>query len=76
MKKIPWKTIALICLVAAVLIVARSAVTVGKAIYFGQDWPAKLVADPWFYLGIAAAAVGIGALVALSFQNKNEQQDQ
>ncbi len=71
MKKIPWKGITAACLSLALLVVARCVVTVGKAQYYGQDWIAKVMEDPWFLVGILAAALGLGALAALAVQNKN-----
>lgn len=70
MRKIPWKTIALVSLIMALLVVARSAVTVGKAFYYGYDWVAKLVEDPWFIVGIIAAAVGVLSLIILGCLQK------
>ena len=75
MKMIPWKGIAIGCLVAALLIVARCVVTVGKGVYYHYDYLPKLIQDPWFYVGIVAAAVGMGALAALAVQVKKRQQD-
>ncbi len=70
MKKIPWKGIAIGSLVMVILVVARSVVTVAKAVYYSQDWSAKLVEDPWFVVGIVAALLGVGALLELKTQQK------
>ena len=75
MKSIPWKGIALVCLAIVVLIVARCAVTVGKAFYYGQDWLAELVEDPWFLIGILVTAIGLGALAGMAVQNKKSGED-
>lgn len=70
MKKIPWKVITVVCLAMAILITARCVVTVNKAIYYGQNWVTKLMEDPWFFVGILAAALGLGSLTALAVQNR------
>lgn len=70
MKKIPWKGIVAGSLVLTLLVVARCVVTVEKAKYFGQNWEQKLMNDPWLYVGIVAAALGLGALAGLAVQNK------
>ena len=72
MKKIPWKQIVFYSLGVVVLIVARSAVTVGKSIYFGYDWYVDLVKDPWLYVGMVVAAVGLVSLIALALQRKDK----
>ena len=70
MRKIPYKTIMWVCLGLALLVAARSAVTVGKAFYYRTDWVAELVEDPWFIVGLVAAAVGMLALLVQLFQRK------
>lgn len=75
MRNIPWKGIVLGCLALVGLIVARSLVTIGKDMYFGYDWWFHLLSDPWFYVGMVAAAAGLGALVAYGLENKKTQQD-
>lgn len=70
MKKIPWKYVVFASLGMVVLVAARSAVSIGKSIYYGYNWYAELAEDPWFYVGIAAAAVGLIALVAMAVQRK------
>lgn len=75
MKKIPFKQIMFGCLAMALLVAARSAVTVGKAFYYRTDWVAKLVEDPWFIVGLVAAAVGLLALLLMMWQRK-ERPDQ
>ena len=73
MKKIPWKAICLGCLVASVLIVGRCIVTVGKANYYGQNWEQKLVEDPWFFVGIVAAVIGLVSAIVWFVQNKSSR---
>ncbi len=75
MRRIPWKGIVLGCLALVGLIAARSLVTVGKDMYYGYDWWFHLLSDPWFYVGMVAAAAGLGALVAYGLENKKTQQD-
>ncbi len=58
----------------ALLVVARCAVTVGKAFYYHQEWIPKLMEDPWFYVGIVATAFGLGSLAALAVQNKQSRE--
>ena len=76
MKRIPWMTISIICFIAMLLVAARSAVAVGKAFYYHIDWLNELVTDPWFYVGMAAAAGGIVSLIARSIQfRKSNRQE-
>lgn len=70
MRNIPFKGIAVGCLVMALLVAARSAVTVGKALYYRMDWVPELVEDPWFIVGIVAAVAGLAALLVLGLLQK------
>lgn len=70
MKKIPWKYFAFASLGMVVLVAARSAVSIGKSIYYGFDWYAELAEDPWFYVGILAAAAGLISLAAMAIQRR------
>lgn len=70
MKKLPLKGIAFGCLIMALLVVARSAVSVGKAFYYHMDWIPELVEDPWFIVGIVAAIAGIAALILMGVYRK------
>lgn len=74
MKNIPWKWIAIGCLAMVGLVAARSIVTVGKDIYYGYDWWFHIMKDPWFYVGMGVAVLGIGSTVAFGIQNKMKQQ--
>lgn len=74
MRKIPWKGIAIGCLVLALLVAARSAVTVGKALYYRVEWVSQLVEDPWFIVGIVAAVLGILALLMLGLLQKKDKE--
>ena len=64
MKKIPWKAIAVTALVMTVLVGFRCVVTAGRVLYDGgTNWSDKVLADPWFYVGIAAAVIGVVACI-------------
>ena len=73
MKKIPFKAIAAACMTLALLVVARCAVTYGRTVYYGgTDWVSKVVEDPWFTVGILAAAVSVVSLILLLVQRKQK----
>lgn len=58
MKKIPWTLIGAICMVLALLVVGRCAVTAGRVLYYGgTNWKEKVLADPWFYVGMVSSAL-------------------
>ncbi len=60
MKKISWKTVFIACTVMTLLVIARCATTAGRQIYYGEtDWAYYVRTDPWLYVGIAAAVVGL-----------------
>ena len=64
MKKIPWKAIAITALILTVMVAIRCVVTAGRVMYFGgTDWADKILSDPWFYIGIAAAVIGVVACI-------------
>ena len=64
MKKIPWKAIAVASLILTVMVAIRCVVTAGRVMYFGgTDWADKILSDPWFYIGIAAAVIGVVACI-------------
>ncbi len=66
MKRIPWKKISAGCGIVTVLVLIRCIVTAARALYYGGDyWMTTILADPWFYVGMAAAAVCAAALVML-----------
>lgn len=54
-----------------ILVAGRSAVAVGKAFYYHIDWLKEVATDPWFYVGMVAAAGGIVSLIASGIQYKN-----
>ena len=78
MHKIPWRGIALGSLITVLLVAARAAVTIGKAYYYryGVGWQAEVLEDPWFYVGMAAAAIGAGSLVAFLVSQKQKKPDE
>ena len=64
MKKIPWKTVAIAALILTVMVAIRCVVTAGRVMYEGgTDWADKILSDPWFYVGIAAAVIGVVACI-------------
>ena len=71
MKKIPFKAISLTCITLVVLVVARCAVTAGRTKYYGgTDWITPVVEDPWFLVGMIAAALSVISLILLLVQRK------
>ena len=75
MKKFPWKARMIGSTVMMVLVVARCVATACMERYYGRtDWVPVILADPWFYVGISAAAVVcICAIVCLLTQGKHRQ---
>lgn len=60
MKNIPWKGIFIGCVIMVVLVIAKSGVTAGMAAYYGgASALSRIMADPWTYVGIAAALIGL-----------------
>lgn len=72
MKKIPWNVMMIAGAVMALLVAARCIATVCMERYYGRtNWVAVILADPWFYVGVAAAAVVcICAIACLVEQRK------
>ena len=69
MHKIPLRPIGTVCALLVLLVVGRCAVTVGRALYYGNaNWPALLRADPWFYVGMVAAAVSAVCFTLLALR--------
>ena len=67
MKNIPWKGIALGCGIVTLLVLLRCVVTAGRFIYYGGVyWQNEIMADPWFYIGMVAAALCVAALLVLA----------
>lgn len=67
MKNIPWKGIAVGCGILAVLVLVRCVVTVGRNLYYGGTyWQNEIMQDPWFYIGMMAAAFCVAALLVLA----------
>ncbi len=65
MKKLPWKNIAIGCLVIVALVVVRAAVSAGRAMYWHNNVLSVIQKDPWVYVGFAALAVAIIAWTML-----------
>jgi len=74
MKKFPWQGIGISCAILVVLVIGRCAVTAGRVLYYnGTDWISKVRADPWFYVGMVAAAVCVVAFLMLAIRTKQEE---
>lgn len=74
MKKIPFQTIMICGAVLTLLVAARCITTACMELYYGRpDWVSVILADPWFYVGVAAAAlVGISAIATLIQSRKRK----
>ena len=77
MGKIPWSKIAWGCGILTLLVAIRSAITASRFLYYGGVyWQQEVFGDPWFYVGMVAAAVCVAALLALAGQNlKSDAQE-
>ncbi len=65
--KFPWKGLAIGGGILTLLVAIRSFVTVERAVYFGKQYGMQLVMqDPWLYIGMAAAAICVVALLVLA----------
>lgn len=64
MKNIPWKGIFIGCSLMTVLVIAKCVTTAGRHLYYGgRNWANLVFSDPWCYVGIAAACVGVIACI-------------
>lgn len=73
MKHIPWKGIAAGCGILAVMVLVRCVVTAGRFIYYGGTyWQNEIMQDPWFYVGMVAAAFCVAALLVLADRSDKE----
>lgn len=71
MRKFPWKGLAIGGGILTLLVAIRSFVTIERAAYFGKQYGVQLVMqDPWLYIGMAAAALCVVALLVLADQEK------
>ncbi len=60
MEKRNWKGICIGCIVMTVLVIARCIATAARELYYNRTgWMTLVLRDGWFYVGIAAALVGI-----------------
>ena len=77
MGKIPWSKIAWSCGILTLLVAIRSVITASRFLYYGGVyWQKEVFSDPWFYVGMVAAAVCVAALLALAGQNtKNDEEE-
>ena len=67
MYKIPWKGIAIGSGILTVLVAFRCLITARRFVYYGGAyWQGQVMADPWFYIGMMAAALCVAALLILS----------
>lgn len=67
MKKFPWLGIGVGCAILVLLVIGRSAVTAGRVLYYGgTDWLSSVRSDPWFYVGMAAAAICVVSFLLAS----------
>jgi hypothetical protein len=65
--KFPWKGLAIGGGILTLLVAIRSLITVERAVYFGKQYGIQLVMnDPWLYVGMAAAAICVVALLVLA----------
>ena len=65
--KFPWKGLAIGGGILTLLVAIRSLITVERAVYFGNQYGIQLVMnDPWLYVGMAAAAICVVALLVLA----------
>ena len=67
MKKIPWLGIGICSAILVLLVIGRSAVTAGRILYYGgTDWLTPVRSDPWFFVGMAAAAICVVSFLLAS----------
>ncbi len=75
--KFPWKGVALGGGILTILVAIRCFVTVERAIYYGRNYGIQLIMnDPWFYIGMAAAAICVVALLVLADQEAKKKVEQ
>ena len=76
MKKLPYLSISLGCFFLSFLVVARCSVTVGREAYYGSSAAMeKVMADPWFYIGIAATLVGLCCGLLFCAEKKKDKME-
>ena len=75
MKKIPWKTMMIGSTVMTVLVAARCIATACMELYYGRaDWVSVILRDPWFYVGVAAAALVCTSAIACLVEQRNKKE--
>ena len=73
MRRFPWKGIGFGCAILVLLVIGRCVVTAGRVIYYGgTNWVDKILADPWFFVGMAAAAACAACFLVAVSQIRNE----
>lgn len=73
MQKFPWKITGISCGVLTLLVIARCLVTVGRTLYYGgTNWAYQFLQDPWFYVGMAAAAICVVCFTMLAILEKKK----
>ena len=74
MKKFPWKGLAIGCGILTVLVIARCAVSIGWVYYLGgNQWQRKLMEDPWFFIGMAAAGMCVISLLIMAEEKSQKK---
>ena len=77
MKNIPWKGIAVSCGILTVMVLFRCIITAGRFIYYGGTyWHNEIMQDPWFYIGMAAAALCVASLLVLADRADKERKNE
>ncbi len=76
MRKIPWKGIAIGCGTLAILVLLRCTVTAKRFMYYGGIyWQKEVMEDPWYYVGMIAAAICVVALLVLAEQHGRKRKE-
>ena len=71
MAHFPFKGIGIGCTILTFLVIVRCIVTIAWNRYYGYvNWSSLVLQDPWFYVGMLAAALGIACFVTTMIQEK------
>ena len=76
MEKIPFRKIGFAGLALAVLVAIRCCVSAGYVWYYGGSYADAVLTDPWFYIGILAAAASAASWVILYFRRRENKKSQ
>ncbi len=73
--RFPWKGTGISCAVVTLLVILRCLTTIGRHLYYGgTNWSPLVLGDPWFYVGMACAALGIACFtILIILENKNSR---